>query len=310
MKIRVLGAAAGGGFPQWNCNGRGSASVRAKKPGFSPRTQSSLAVSADGKRWVLLNASPDLRQQISDCPALWPDASGPLRNSPIKAAVVTNADVDHIIGLINLREAQPFTIYGSARVLTTLAANSVFNVLAESYVPRIELKLDEARKLEGAGEDLGLTVEPFAVPGKIALYLEDTKAGGNFGSREGDTIGLKVTENATGRSFYYVPGCAEVDAPLAERLKGAELLLFDGTLYTDTEMLDQGLLNKTGQRMGHISISGSGGSIAAFKDLNVRRKIYVHINNSNPVLDDNSPERKATEAAGWEVGYDGMEVTI
>jgi pyrroloquinoline quinone biosynthesis protein B len=310
MHIRVLGAAAGGGFPQWNCNGRNSASVRAGKTGFRARTQSSLAISSDGKRWVLLNASPDLREQIAAAPALWPDAQGPLRNTPIKAVVVTNADVDHIIGLINLREGQPFTIYASNRVMATLKANSVFNVCNEAIVPRRELALDQAVRLEGAGEDLGLTIEPFAVPGKVALFLEDAKAGGNFGSRDGDTIGLKVTETVTGKHFFYVPGCAEVDAPLAARLKGAPLLFFDGTLYTDDEMLTQGLLDKTGQRMGHISISGPDGSIEAFRTLGVARKIYVHINNSNPVLDENSPERKATETAGWEVGYDGMEVRL
>ena len=310
MFIRVLGSAAGGGFPQWNCNGRMSAAARARKPGYISRTQSSLTVSADGRRWVLLNASPDLRQQIADAPELWPDAGGALRNSPIKSAVVTNADVDHIIGLINLREAQPFSIYGSSRVLETINANSVFNVCNPQTVPRRELRLDTPARLEGAGEDLGLTVEPFAVPGKIALFLENAAAGSNYGSRDGDTIGLKVTETATGKSFFYIPGCAEVDAPLAGRIKGADLLFFDGTLYTDTEMIDQGLLNKTGGRMGHISISGPEGSIAAMKDLGVKRKIYVHINNSNPVLNDNAPERGAVEAAGWEVGYDGMEVRL
>ncbi len=310
MIIRVLGSAAGGGFPQWNCNGHNSASVRAGKAGFRPRTQSSLAVSADGRRWVLLNASPDLRQQINDAPSLWPAADGPTRNSPIKSVVVTNADVDHIIGIINLREAQPFSIYGSSRVLVTISANSVFNVCNAAIVPRRELPLDRPTALEGAGEDLGLTVEAFAVPGKVALYLEDAKAGGNFGSRDGDTIGLKVTETASGKFFFYVPGCAEVDAPLAATLKGAPLVYFDGTLYTDDEMLQQGLMQKTGRRMGHISISGSDGSIAAFSGLDVKRKIYVHINNSNPVLDENSPARKATEAAGWEVGFDGMEVRL
>jgi pyrroloquinoline quinone biosynthesis protein B len=287
-----------------------SAAARARKPGFSARTQSSLAVSADGRQWVLLNCSPDLRQQIADNPELWPDPKGPLRNSPIKAVIVTNADVDHIIGLINLREGTPFTIYGSARVLTTIKANSVFNVCNPQIVPRIELPLDTPLAIEDHGESLGLTVEAFAVPGKIALFLEDASDKASFGSREGDTIGLKVTETATGRFFYYVPGCAEVDPPLADRLRGAPLIFFDGTLYTDDEMIRQGLLNKTGARMGHISISGSNGSIAAFKDLGVTRKIYVHINNSNPVLDDTSPERKVAEGAGWEVGFDGMEIRI
>lgn len=310
MIIRVLGAAAGGGFPQWNCNGLNSASVRSGEPGFKPRTQSSLAVSADGKRWVLLNCSPDLRQQIADAPALWPDASGPKRNSPIRAVVLTNADVDHIVGLINLREGQPFTIYASDRVMATINANSIFNVCNPEIVPRINLKLDESVALADHGDDLGISIEPFAVPGKIALFLEDASKGQNFGSRDGDTIGLKITETATGKHFFYVPGCAEVDPPLADRLRGAPVLFFDGTLFTDDEMLTQGLLNKTGKRMGHISISGPDGSISAFKDMGIARKIYVHINNSNPVLNENSPERRATEDAGWEVGYDGMEVRL
>ncbi len=310
MLIKVLGASAGGGFPQWNCNGTMSAGARAGKPGFNARTQSSLAVSADGKRWALLNCSPDLRQQMAATRELWPDPKGPLRNSPVKAVIVTNADVDHIIGLINLREGTPFTIYGSDRVLATINANSVFNVCNPEIVPRIELPLDRPIRIEDHGEDLGLTIEAFAVPGKIALFLEDAADEASFGSREGDTIGLKVTETATGRFFYYIPGCAEVDPPLAARLERAPLLFFDGTLYTNDEMIRQGLLNKTGARMGHISISGSDGSIAAFKDLDVTRKIYVHINNSNPVLDDNSPERKVVENAGWEVGFDGMEIRV
>ena len=310
MIIKILGAAAGGGFPQWNCNGRNSSSVRTGKPGFTPRTQSSIAVSSDGVRWVLFNASPDLRQQIADNRELWPAANGPMRNSPIRAAVVTNADVDHIVGLINLREAQPFSIYGSSRVLATIKANSVFNVCNEAIVPRHELPLDAQTKISGAGEDLGLAVEAFAVPGKIALFLEDAKASGNFGSRDGDTIGLKIIETATGKSFFYIPGCAELDAPLAARVKGTSLIFFDGTLYTDDEMIKQGLMQKTGARMGHISISGLDGSIEAFKNLGIARKVYVHINNSNPVLDENSSERRATEQAGWEVGYDGMEIRL
>jgi pyrroloquinoline quinone biosynthesis protein B len=310
MIIRILGAAAGGGFPQWNCNGRNSAAARAGKPGFRPRTQCSIAVSANERDWVLFNASPDLRQQINDTPALGARADGPLRNSPIKAVVVTGADVDFIAGLLNLRELQAFSVYGSSRVLETLAANSIFNVLDPSVVARRTLGFGQPTAIEGAGTDTGLIVEAFPVPGKIALYLESTKADDNYGSREGDAIGLKVTEAATGKFFFFVPGCAVVDADLQSRLKGAPLIFFDGTLYTDDEMIRQGLLPKTGKRMGHMSISGPEGSIAAFEPLDVKRKIYVHINNSNPVLDDNSPERRDTEAAGWEVGYDGMEIRL
>lgn len=310
MIIKVLGSAAGGGFPQWNCNGYHSSRVRAAEAGYKARLQSSLAVSSDGVNWVLLNASPDIRQQINETPELQPARSGPLRASPIKAVVVTNADVDHITGLLSLREGQPFSIYGSDRVLATLAANSIFNVLAADKVKRITFELDKPTRLEGAGQDLGLVVEAFAVPGKVALFLEKGDANDNFGSRDGDTIGLKITDAKTGKAFFYIPGVAEIDPPLADKIRGAELIFLDGTLFTDDEMLTQGLLNKTGKRMGHISVSGDDGSIAALSKLNVKRRIYVHINNSNPILDENSEARKVVEASGWEVGFDGMEVRL
>lgn len=310
MIIKILGSGAGGGFPQWNCNGIHSSNVRAGKPGYRSRTQSSLAVSADGKNWALLNASPDLRQQINETPELHPNKMGPLRNSPIKAVVVTNADVDHITGLVHLREAQPFSAYGSDRVMATLNANSIFDVCARDKVPRIVLPLDTPIELTGAGVDLGLTVEGFAVPGKIALFLERGGEEEKFGSRDGDTIGLKITDTKSGKAFFYIPGCAEIDPPLAAHLKGAELVFFDGTLYTDNEMIDQGLMPKTGHRMGHMSVSGADGTIEAFKPLGVKRRIFVHINNSNPILDETSQARKETERAGWEVGYDGMEVRL
>ncbi len=310
MIIKVLGSAAGGGFPQWNCNCRNCADVRKGAPGFTARTQSSLAVSRDGADWVLLNASPDLRKQINDTPQLGAQAGGDLRNSPVKAVVVTNGDVDHISGLINLREMEPLAVYGSHRVLSVLAQNSIFNVLNSEKVVRRELPLGEPIKLAGASAPLGLTVEAFAVPGKVALYLEDASKGEDFGTEEGDTIGLKITDPETGKAFFYVPGCAEVDPPLAGRLNGAALVFFDGTLFQDNEMIDAGLSAKTGKRMGHISMSGPDGSIAAFDKLGVARKVYVHINNSNPVLNEHSEARKHAEAAGWDIGYDGMEIRI
>ena len=310
MIIKVLGSGAGGGFPQWNCNCRNCVAVRAGTPGFKARTQSSLAVSRDGASWALLNASPDLRQQIAQTPALHADPKLGLRHSPIKAVVLTNGDVDHIIGLINLREAQPFSIYGTSRVLDIVKSNTVFQVLAEPLVPRIALPLDKPTPIKGAGIDLGLTVEAFSVPGKVALYLEDASAGEDWGTQEGDTIGLKVTDPSSKTSFFYIPGCATIDDRLHARLKGASGGFFDGTLFTDNEMIEQGLLNKTGARMGHISMSGAAGSISTFSQLGVGRLIYVHINNSNPALDENSAARKSIEGAGWEVGYDGLEVRL
>lgn len=310
MIIKVLGSAAGGGFPQWNCNCRQCADVRRGAPGFRARTQSSLAVSRDGRDWVLLNASPDLRKQINDTPELGARADAALRNSPIKAAVLTNGDVDHISGLINLREMEPLAVYGSDRVLAVLASNSIFNILNPDKVARHQLKLGQATALAGPDGDLGLTVEAFSVPGKVALYLEDASKGADFGTSEGDTIGLRIADPASGKSFFYIPGCADVDTALARRIAGAELVFFDGTLFTDDEMLQKGLMPKTGRRMGHISMSGPDGSIAAMAPLAIKRKIFVHINNSNPVLDERSAERRHAEAAGWEIGFDGMEVSL
>lgn len=309
MIIKILGAAAGGGFPQWNCNCNNCADVRAGKPGFRARTQSSLAISANGKDWVLLNASPDLRQQINDNPELGSQPQDGHRNTPIKAAILTNGDVDHVVGLINLREAQPLKVYGSDRVLATLNDNTIFNVLNPDHVTRSALPMDQPFLVEGSAGSTGITVEAFDVPGKVALYLEKADAGPGFGTQKGDTIGLRISTD-DGKAFYYVPGCATIDAELGERLKDAPLVFFDGTLFTNEEMLNQGLMPKTGDRMGHMSMSGADGSIAAFDKLNVGRKIYVHINNSNPVLNENSDERKTVEAAGWEVGFDGMEVRL
>ena len=310
MRILVLGAAAGGGFPQWNCNCAVCRVGRESPARAQPRTQSSLAVSADGSRWVLLNASPDLRQQILANPPLHPHGTA-VRHSPITAVVLTNADVDHVAGLLTLRESQPLAIYASERVHGALEANPIFRVLNPAFVTHRRLTLGRVQPLTAADEaPLGLTVEPFAVPGKVALYLEDPAAGADFGTAEGDTIGLCVRQPDTGAHFFYIPGCAALDAALAERLAGAPLVFFDGTLYDDEEMVTAGLGTKTGRRMGHISMSGPQGSLAAFADLGVERRIFIHINNSNPVLIEDSAARAAVERAGWEVAADGQEITL
>lgn len=309
MQIRVLGSGAGGGFPQWNCNCVNCRAVREGAPGYTPRTQSSLAVSANGADWLLLNASPDLRAQIDAAPELSPRADDPLRSSPIKAVALTNGDVDHVAGLLNLREAQPFNLYAAGRVLQALGSNPIFTTLQTQLVARIELPMDEAVPVKGAGRDLGLAIRAFPVPGKIALYLEDANAP-NFGTSAGDTLGFEIADVGSGRSFFYIPGCARVDAPLAARLTGASLVFFDGTLFSENELIEQGLMGKTGSRMGHINMSGAGGSLEAFAPLNVERKIYVHINNSNPVLNEFSEAYATAQTAGWEIGEDGMEVTL
>jgi pyrroloquinoline quinone biosynthesis protein B len=310
LHILVLGSAAGGGVPQWNCNCDICEAARAGN-GVTPRTQSSLAISANGADWFLLNASPDLREQIAANRALQPRKGNGKRHSPIAGAVLTNGDVDHVAGLLNLRESYPLAVYATPRVHAVLKANAIFNVLNPAMVERRELTLDgHATLATKDGAAFGLTVEPFSVPGKVALWLEDAKAGANFGTTAEDTVALKVTDDATGATFFYVPACAEMTPDLRRRLQGAALVFFDGTLWRDDEMVRAGLGQKTGQRMGHMSMSGPAGSIAAFDGLGVKRRIYIHINNTNPALRDSSDERKAAEAAGWEISYDGMELTL
>lgn len=307
LRILVLGSAAGGGFPQWNCRCDNCRAAWAGEPGVLSRTQSSLAVSADGDHWVLLNASPDLRQQIEHLPALHPRHGA--RHSPIVGAVLTNGDVDHVAGLLTLRESHPLAIYATSRVHRVLRANSIFNVLDPGKVDRRDMRLGETTVLHSKdGADLGIRIEPIAVPGKVALWLEDTAAGPNFGTTAEDTVALRIGAGAS--HFYYVPGCAAMTPDLANRLRGAALVFFDGTLWTDDEMKATGTGVKTGGRMGHMNMSGAEGSLAAFEHLGVRRKIYIHINNTNPALLPASPQRQMVEKTGWEVAYDGLEITL
>ena len=300
MRIIVLGSGAGGGFPQWNCNCENCRLAWANDPRVRARTQSSLAISADGVRWLLLNASPDLRQQIIATSALHPrDGS---RHSPIAAVFLTNGDVDHLTGLLTMREQQRFTIYGSSATLSQ-TSGGVFGVLNRDFVQRVEVAL-------GARVDtgLGFTIETFAVPGKPPLYLEKADIEQQIGAETDSVIGLEI--RAGEKRVYYIPGCANVTAALAARVAGADALFFDGTTYTDDEMVRLGLSQKTAWRMGHLPMSGENGSLASFAQTRAGRKIFIHINNTNPVLRDDSQERADVARAGWEVGHDGMEVVL
>jgi pyrroloquinoline quinone biosynthesis protein B len=300
MRLIVLGAAAGGGFPQWNSACAVGRRAWQRDPAASWRTQCSVALSADGERWTLLNASPDLRQQILATPALHP-RRGP-RHSPIAAVVLTNGDVDHVAGLLNLRESQPFTLYATGAILGVLESNPIFNVLNPEFVRRRRLMLEQPVELDG-----GPTVVPFTVPGKVPLYLEGDAL--EIGTETENVIGLELRARQGERAFF-IPGCAHLTPALAKRLRGAALVLFDGTLCTDDEMIRRGTGVKTGARMGHMSVLGPDGTLAAFAPLDVRRKVLIHINNTNPILLDDSPERAAVQEAGWEVAYDGMEIEL
>jgi len=258
---------------------------------------------------VVFNASPDLRQQINENPPLHPKNG--LRHSPIAAVVLTNGDVDHVAGLLTMRESHPFALYATERVLSVLRANSIFNVLNPDFVERRRIRLNEPFEVcDRKGDGIGIVVEAFAVPGKVALYLEDATAGSNFGTQSEDTVGLRIAARDNGSQCFYVPGCAALTDDLAGRLSGAPLVLFDGTLWRDDEMIAAGVGSKTGRRMGHMSVSGADGTMAAFAKLGVKRKVFVHMNNSNPILLADSPERAAIAQAGWEAAHDGMEISL
>jgi pyrroloquinoline quinone biosynthesis protein B len=300
MRIIVLGSAAGGGFPQWNGACPTGRRAWQRDPAARWRTQCSVALSADGERWVLLNAAPDLRQQILATPALHPRRQP--RHSPIEAVVLTSGEIDAIAGLLTMRERHPFALYATGAVLEVLSANPMFQALDPAHVGRRRLELDRPAEVAPS-----LSVLPFAVPGKVALFMEQGTP--EIGAEGEDVIGLEVRDGA-GSGFLFVPGCALVTERLAERLRGAPLLLFDGTLWTDDEMIRTGTGEKTGARMGHISVFGPKGSIEALAGLDIRRRIFIHLNNTNPMLLEDSPERAEVRKAGWEVAHDGMEITL
>ncbi len=294
----VLGAAAGGGYPQWNCfcpvcrlAWDGDARVK-------PRTQASLAVSADQRHWVLLNATPDLRQQIAVTDDLRPTSA--IRGSPIAAVLLTGAEVDQTAGLLTLRERQPFALHATAETLSVIAANNIFDVLAPDVVTRRPCSLDDRLSLPG-----GVSAELFAVPGKVPLYLEGDSP--ETAATTGANVGIDIS--ADGARLVFVPGCAEISPALWNRLSRADVVFFDGTLFTDDEMIETKTGTKTGRRMGHMPIDGPGGSLAALAKLGARR-IFIHINNTNPVLVSGSPQRRKAEAAGWEIAEDGQRIVL
>jgi pyrroloquinoline quinone biosynthesis protein B len=267
-------------------------------PRVRARTQSSIALTADGDSWLLVNASPDLPHQIRSTPALWPRR--PPRHSPITAVVLTNADIDHVAGLLSLRERQPFRLIATGAVHAAIAANPIFDVLDARLVERAEARPGEA--IAAAGLSLALV----PVPGKAPLYLEGENP--EIGATGGETAAL--TARLGHARLAYVPGCAALTPAVLEILHHADVVLFDATLFADDEMIAAGLGEKTGLRMGHVPIGGPGGSLQALASLPARRKIYIHINNTNPILVEGSPERRQVEAAGVEVAHDGMEIDL
>jgi pyrroloquinoline quinone biosynthesis protein B len=293
----VLGAAAGGGFPQWNCHCPVCALAWAGDPRVTPRSQAGIAVSADGENWLLCNASPDLRAQILSAKAVHPRTG--LRHSPIRAVLLTGAEIDQAAGLLTLRERQAFALYATPATLAAIADNPMFGALHPDQVTRHALSLGET-----FSPVKGLSADVFTVPGKVPLYLEgeDPEIGES-------AVNVGVELSGGGRRLLFLPGAAAVTPAMRERMRRADAILFDGTLFTDDEMIALRVGEKTGMRMGHMPIDGPDGSLAALSDFTARR-IFIHINNTNPILIEGSPARQRVEAAGFEIAYDGMEIVL
>ena len=292
----VLGSAAGGAFPQWNCRCSVCTLAWAGDVRVKPRTQAGLAITAGDGRWTLINASPDLGAQIRATPALHPRAA--LRGSPIEAVILTGAEIDQIAGLLSLRESTPFTLYATPKNHAAVSANAMFDAM--HAMTRKAVNPGESFMLAG-----GIEASLFMVPGKVPLYLEGVKAA--LDDESPTNVGIELSRD--GARLVFVPGAAAVTPSMRERFARADAVLFDGTLFTDDEMLRTRTGEKTGRRMGHIPIDGTDGTLQALQDVTAQR-IFIHINNTNPMLIADSPERAKVEAAGWQVAEDGMEIVL
>jgi pyrroloquinoline quinone biosynthesis protein B len=297
--IRVLGSAAGGGFPQWNCGCANCRGVREGTIRAKPRTQESVAVSADGRAWLLLNASPEIRTHIESFPPLHP--RGP-RHSPIAGIVLTNGDLDHCLGLLSLRESHPIVVYATEVTQRGFTEDNVLYRTLQRFPGQVTWRVLKT----GHEETLaGLGVEAVPVPGKPPVHLE-----GLAGPDPETNVGLRIREPATGRVLAYFSGIGALTPSVLEALEDAHAVFFDGTFWTSDELPGQGLGTKNAEAMAHLPVSGPGGSLAALAHLRARHRVLIHLNNTNPLLRDDSPERATVVAAGWDVALDGMEIVL
>ena len=297
MRIRVLGSAAGGGLPQWNCGCERCVRARAGDPGVPARTQPSIAVSADGVRWSIVNASPDVRDQFARFPGLHPRAG--TRDIPLDTIVVTNADIDHVLGLLVLREALPYRIVSTPFVRDAmLDHNAVFRILEPAWGVA---KLDQAVMLDRDGH---LEARFFPVPGKVPTWL--SKLASNHAET---TVGVRITDLRSGRRLVYAPGAAKLDAGTLAELEAASLSFVDGTFFRSDELSQTRPGAPDATAMGHVPISGPGGSLPVLAELR-GRVVFIHLNNTNPILDANSPEASLVQRAGLEIAMDGMELEV
>ena len=302
--LRVLGSAAGGGFPQWNCNCRNCDGVRRGTVRATPRTQSSIALGDGQHNWIVVNASPDILAQLRASPALQP-ARTP-RDTGIAGVVLIDAQIAHVTGLLMLREhRQALPLYASAAVLSDLSTAFPLTHLLSYYcgLDTHTLSLDGTAFSVPPLDDLALTAIP--LESKSPPYSPSRNA-----HRMGDNIGLRIVDRKSGRRAFYAPGLARIEPHVFDELGAADVVLVDGTCWRDDEMLALGFSTKTAADMGHLAQSGPGGMIETLDQLPAARKILIHINNTNPILDEDSPQRRELEAHGIEVAYDGMEIAL
>ena len=299
MRVHILGSAAGGGFPQWNCNCVNCAGLRTGSIRAKARTQCSVAVSADGARWSVVNASPDLRTQIFSFPDLQPKSD--VRRTPIEAVLLSDGELDHITGLLSLRESQPIQLYCTSQVFDwVFGSNPIFSALNQPE--RFRVTCIEDGKVETIGS--GLAFEAFSVSDKVPSYVKNPSA-----NCDGAAVAYKIIDTRAGSSILVAPAIKQIDERFIAAAAECDCLLFDGSFWSDDEMELRGAGTRTASAMGHLPISGAAGSLARLGDLRIR-KIYTHINNTNPILVENSDERRAVEKAGWEVAEDGMDFSL
>jgi pyrroloquinoline quinone biosynthesis protein B len=304
MHIRVLGAAAGGGFPQWNCNCRNCDGVRKGTIRARPRTQSSVALSGDGADWVLCNASPDVLAQLRSFPPLQPARR--LRDTALRGIVLIDAQIDHTTGLLMLREGGPLAVYCTPQVREDLTSgNPVFTVLEHFCGVDWHPVQADSRTGFSVDEVAGISFTAVPLKSKPPPYSPHRND-----PRPGDNIGLRVVDLRTRRSLFYAPGLGEIEPHVRPFLAEADCLMLDGTFWSADELVRLGVSEKRAADMGHLPQSGPGGMVEALKKLPAPRKILIHINNTNPILDEDSAERTELSRAGIEVAYDGLQITV
>ncbi len=314
MRIQILGSAAGGRFPQWNCGCGNCVGVRNQTPehlsegsggnGFSgrARTQAQLALCADGRSWFLAGASPDLAFQIESSPALHPRS---LRHSPIAGVVLGSADLDHVVGLLLLRELQPLRVYAAPSILRILRQeNSMFGMLnrVEQQVVWTPFSSDApVPLLTPRGEDSGLRCHAHALSGRYPKYVKSENLA------DGEASAALLFESAAGKRVAYIPAVGHVSDALLAMMEGADLLLMDGTFWSDDELQRLQGSAETAHEMGHIPVEES---LRLLKDIKAGRRMFIHLNNTNPMLNEASPEHRAVREAGWEVAEDRWELEL